>query len=155
MEDVIHMNNNNESRDIIYEQSAVIPFQLNKNNIRILLITSLSTKQWIFPKGIIEENMSAQESARNEAREEAGVDGEVLDILLGEYSYNKWGGTCHVKVFPLHVTKTFDQWPESFERKRQWVTLKKAIALVKKGDLKKLLQNFEMRFESIQALVTT
>ncbi len=149
------MNTNNENGDIIYDQSAVIPFQILKNRFRILLITSLNSKQWIFPKGIIEDNMSAQEAARNEALEEAGVDGEVLDILLGEYSYNKWGGTCHVKVFPLHVTKTFDQWPESSVRKRQWVSLKKAIELVKKRDLKTLLKNFEMRFEAIQAQVTT
>jgi 8-oxo-dGTP pyrophosphatase MutT (NUDIX family) len=149
------MNTNNERGDIIYDQSAVIPFQLIKNKVRILLITSLSTQQWIFPKGIIEANMSAQEAARNEAMEEAGVDGAVLDILLGEYSYNKWGGTCHVKVFPLQVTKIYDQWPESSLRKRQWVSLKEAIALVKKRDLKKLLRNFEIRFESIQIQMTT
>ena len=152
---MIYMDTNNETGDIIYDQSAVIPFQLKKNKVRILLITSLNTKKWIFPKGIIEENMSAPEAARNEAIEEAGVDGEVFDILLGEYSYNKWGGTCRVKVFPLHVTKTFDQWPESSIRKRQWVSLKKAIDLVKNRDLKKLLKNFEMRFESIQAQATS
>ncbi len=152
---MINMNTKHENRDIIYDQSAVIPFQLKKNKVRILLITSLSTKQWIFPKGIVEENMSAQEAARNEALEEAGVDGKVLDILLGEYAYNKWGGTCQVKVFPLHVTKTFNQWPESSVRKRQWVSLKKAIDLVKKRDLKKLLKNFEMRFELIQSLLTS
>ena len=60
---------NNINSDIRYPQSAVIPFQVKKNRIKILLITSLKAKQWIIPKGIIEKTMTPQESALQEAEE--------------------------------------------------------------------------------------
>jgi len=127
----------------IYDQSAVIPFRIKKRKIEVLLITSISSGKWIFPKGIIEEDLTAQESAAKEALEEAGVEGEVLDILIGEYSYKKWGGTCHVRVFPLRVEKVYDQWVESEDRERRWTSLGKSINLVSKRDLKTLIKKFE------------
>jgi 8-oxo-dGTP pyrophosphatase MutT (NUDIX family) len=130
---------------IRYPQSAVIPFQIKKNHLRILLVTSIKKQQWIFPKGIIEDDMTAQQSALQEAGEEAGVEGEVLNIVLGSYSYTKWGGTCEVKVFPMFVTKVLDDWPESDLRKRKWVSIEKAVNLVNKKELKYLLNNFEQK----------
>lgn len=118
----------------IYDQSAVIPFRWKDNQIQVLLITSINSGKWIFPKGIIEEDLTAQESAVKEALEEAGVEGEVLDILIGEYSYKKWGGNCHVRVFPLRVEKVHDQWLESEDRERRWTSLKKSINLVSKRE---------------------
>lgn len=134
-----------------YDQSAVIPFRFKKNQIEILLITSLNSGKWIFPKGIIEEDLTAQESAAKEAFEEAGVEGEVLDILIGDYSYNKWGGICHVRVYPFHVKKIFDQWPESGERKRCWILQAEAINLVEKSDLKQLLLKFNKLSRSLKS----
>jgi len=133
----------------IYDQSAVIPFRFRKKKIEILLITSLNSGKWIFPKGIIEEDLTAQESAVKEALEEAGVEGEVLDVLIGEYSYNKWGGTCHVRVFPLRVEKVYDQWMESDERERRWASLDKAQKLVSKQDLKTLIKKFSELSKSL------
>ncbi len=136
---------------ISYYQSAVIPFRIKNNKIKILLITSRNSKKWIFPKGFIENNLSAKQSAEKEAYEEAGIEGQVHDLILGEYSFNKWGGTFHVKVFPLHVTKIFDEWPEDNLRKRKWMSLKKAISKVKKNELKILLEKFEKYIEEIKS----
>ncbi len=132
-----------------FDQSAVIPFRLENNRFKILLITSLRTKKWIFPKGIIEESKTAMEAAREEAWEEAGVDGDVLDILLGEYVYYKWGGNCHVKVFPLHVKKIFQTWPEQDQRERRWVSFNTAIDMIDKDELKKLLKTFNKKKKAI------
>ncbi len=137
-----------------YIQSAVIPFRVKKNQIEILLITSLNSGKWIFPKGIVEDNLTAQESALKEAFEEAGVEGEVLDILIGDYSYDKWGGTCHVRVYPLHVKKIFDQWLESEERKRCWTSPDDALNLVEKPDLKKLLLKFNKLSKSLKSYIS-
>ena len=137
----------------IYDQSAVIPFQIKNKKIKILLITSLKSRTWIFPKGIIEDQLSAQQSAGKEAYEEAGIEGQVLDLLLGEYTYNKWGGTCHVKVFSLHVTKIFDEWPEAGLRSRQWIPLKDAIDIVEKSELQMLLKKFEKNIKVIKSLI--
>ncbi len=133
----------------IYDQSAVIPFRWKDNQIQVLLITSINSGKWIFPKGIIEEDLTAQESAAKEALEEAGVEGEVLDILIGEYSYKKWGGNCHVRVFPLRVEKVHDQWLESEDRERRWTSLKKSINLVSKRELKTLIRKFEVLVSSL------
>jgi len=143
-----------EKGESIYDQSAVIPFQIKNREIKILLITSLKSKIWIFPKGFIEDQLTAQQSAEKEAYEEAGIEGQVLDLLLGEYTYNKWGGTCHVKVFPLHVTKIFDEWPEDDLRKRKWMSLKDAGDIVGKSELQVLLKKFEKNIKAIRSLIT-
>ena len=150
------MNNRNDTNnDIRYPQSAVIPFLVKKNRLKILIITSLKSKQWIFPKGIIEKQMTVQESALQEAEEEAGVEGEVLNIKLGEYSYHKWGGICHVKVFPMHVTKVLEDWPEAGIRKRKWVSIDKAASLINKKELQDLLREFEKNSEKIISAITS
>ena len=138
----------------IYDQSAVIPFQIKNKEIKILLITSLKSKRWIFPKGFVENQLTAQQSAEKVASEEAGIEGQVIDLLLGEYYCNKWGGTCHVKMFPLHVTKIFDEWPEDYLRKRKWMSLKDAFDNIKKSELQMLLEKFEKKIEVIKSLIT-
>jgi len=141
--------------DIRYPQSAVIPFQVKKHHIKILIITSLKSKQWIFPKGIIENYLTPQESALQEAGEEAGVEGNVLDIELGEYSYRKWGGICNVMVYPMLVTRVLEDWPEAEIRKRKWVSIDKAEKFISKKELLKLLKKFEENSEIILSLVTS
>ncbi|MGH2414042.1 MAG: NUDIX hydrolase, partial [Microcystaceae cyanobacterium] len=90
--------------NILYiEQSGVIPYRISNKKIEVLLITSRKGKHWVIPKGIIEPNMTPQTSAAQEALEEAGILGEVLPTSIGSYTYNKWGGTCRVKVFLLRV----------------------------------------------------
>jgi 8-oxo-dGTP pyrophosphatase MutT (NUDIX family) len=140
------------NKNIIYPQSAVIPFQIESNQIRILLITSINTKKWIFPKGIIEEHLTPQQSALQEAFEEAGVEGEVINFSLGGYSYSKWGGICKVTVFPMRVTKVLDEWPEAGQRKRKWVSIDKAIKLLSKEELKNLLLNFEQNIKKMNSV---
>ena len=82
-----------------YRQSAVIPYRVTNNRLEIVLITSSSSKHWIFPKGIIEPDMTPEDSAANEALEEAGVIGKSSSELISEYEYEKWGGFCNVQVF--------------------------------------------------------
>ena len=140
--------------NIRYPQSAVIPFRIKNNHITILLITSLKTKQWIFPKGIIEEHLTPQESALQEASEEAGIEGEVLNIKIGNYSYMKWGGICDVIVFPMFVTNVLDEWPEADLRKRKWVSIEKAAGLINNKELQSLLRQFEENTEKIISAIT-
>lgn len=118
-----------------YSQSGVIPFRYKKGKLEILLITSMGGKHWIIPKGIIEPDLSSEESAMEEAFEEAGVRGRIVSKSIGEYEYSKWGGICNVKVFPLAVEKTLDDYPEDNLRKRKWVGIEKAISMV---DIKQL-----------------
>ena len=130
---------NNRESDWMYNQSGVIPFRILNGKIQVLLITSRRRKKWIFPKGIIEPGMTPQESAASEAIEEAGVIGKVFVEMLGEYEYNKWGGICHVQMFPMEVTKIMDNWMESSFRERKWVSIAEAKRLLNKDKLKLML----------------
>jgi 8-oxo-dGTP pyrophosphatase MutT (NUDIX family) len=123
-----------------YNQSAVIPFIVKDGDIKITLITSRKKKRWIVPKGIIEDNMSPEDSAAKEAFEEAGVKGVVFKEALGSYKYEKWGGTCTVEVFPMKVEELLDDWLESDFRKRKVAPLKKAIELLDDKPLKKMIK---------------
>ncbi len=122
------------------EQSAVIPYRIQKDKPEILLITSRKGKRWVIPKGIIEPDMTPPESAYEEAKEEAGAYGIVYEDLLGTYKYDKWGGTCRVKVYLMHVDELRDAWLEDY-RKREWVDVKTAAKRVREKKLKKIILN--------------
>jgi phosphohistidine phosphatase len=111
--------------DYWYKQSAVIPFRILDNRFEVLIVKTRKNKNWIFPKGIIENGYSAKSSAEKEAVEEAGVKGKILPKKIGKYSYKKWGGKCTVKVYGLEVDTILDTYEEDF-RERKWIDIDKA-----------------------------
>ncbi|MBM4171660.1 MAG: NUDIX hydrolase [Ignavibacteria bacterium] len=125
-----------------YSQSAVIPYKFINGTLQILLIKSRSGK-WIIPKGIIEDGLTPQESARREAIEEAGVNGKVSDKLFGEYQYEKWGGICIVKIFAMNVEEEYEIWQEDYFRIRKWFLIDKAITKVSERKISEILENLE------------
>lgn len=125
--------NNNSKKTI--NQSGVIPFFSKDGETKIVLVTSMETRQWIIPKGSIEKDMSPQESAAKEALEEAGVEGIVSDSIFSEYVYEKWGGIYHVKIYLLEVKQLFDKWDEMKMRNRKVVDLSEAIKIIKPDQL--------------------
>ncbi|MFP4388072.1 MAG: NUDIX domain-containing protein, partial [Desulfococcaceae bacterium] len=64
-----------ESSERIIKQSGVAPYLVENGERRYVLITSMAG-DWIFPKGMLEPDMTARESAAREGLEEAGVEGE-------------------------------------------------------------------------------
>ena len=131
-----------------YDQSGVLAYHFVNGELRVLLITSNKRKRWIIPKGIVEPYMSAAESAEKEAWEEAGVVGQISDHVLGTYTYEKWGGICVVKVFPLKVTRIAERWPES-HRERAWFALPEAADQVEEPDLQAILRSFPQVLDSL------
>ena len=125
--------------DYFCRQSGVIPYRVRKGNLEVLLITSRNVGCWIIPKGIIEPDYSARNSAAKEALEEAGVKGSVHSKLLGTYRHRKWGRTCTVKVYPMRVTRIYKVWEES-DRDREWVSLKKALKRVRNDGLRQVMK---------------
>ena len=117
-------------KDRVYQQSSVVPWLKEDDQVSVVLITSLSGN-WIVPKGLVEPEMTPIESAAKEALEEAGVLGNAEPVLLSTYDYNKWGGVCHVKVFPLAVSTLLEDWDEKDWRERQIVPLSEAAQMVK------------------------
>jgi len=121
-------------------QAGVIAYRADADEPRVVLITSTSRRRWVIPKGHIEEDSTAAESAVQEAWEEAGVRGDIQTPALGEYGYEKWGRRYRVEVFLLEVEREFADWPEAGVRKREWVTFRDAIRRVEEPKLKYLLR---------------
>ena len=132
-----------KKRKITYSQSGVIAFRWRQDELRILLITNRKRTHWVIPKGLIELDLSALQSAEKEAFEEAGIRGLIFDGCLGTYRYKKWGGFCDVEVFPMKVEKLVDTWPEMAFRNREWVLPDEAINRVREPGLKHIIESFK------------
>ena len=129
----------NNKPEWLYNQSGVIPFRRDGDDIKILLITTRHRKRWIIPKGVVEPGLSPQESATEEAFEEAGIRGNIYPETIGEYQYNKWGGVCTVKVFLFEVMEILDNWPENDIRQRRWVSVTEAVEIIEEPALKEMI----------------
>jgi phosphohistidine phosphatase len=119
-----------------YTQSSVIPYRIKKGKPEILIISSSKMKHWVVPKGIKEPGLSQKKSAAKEAWEEAGVEGKTGRKSIGSYSYEKWGASCSVHVYPMKVNKVISdkKWQER-HRGREWVTPEQAAARLKQAEL--------------------
>ena len=113
-----------------FTQSAIIPYSIKDGELQILLITSIRKKKWIIPKGFIEFNLSAFESAKKEAFEEAGVVGTNETIELGSFTIKKYGGLTNIVVYSMEVEKFKDDYPEKNLRKRKWYSVEEAVETV-------------------------
>ncbi len=106
-----------------YSQSAVIPYRLEDEKLQLLIVSSGGRKHWGFPKGICEPGLTPQESAANEAKEEAGVLGDVENKIASRFQYQKWGANCDVAVYFMSVRCELpkSEWLES-HRLKKWVS---------------------------------
>lgn len=127
-------------------QSAALPFKRTTSGLKVLLITSRETGRWVLPKGNIDPGATALEAALQEAYEEAGVKGKAGSKRIGTFHYEKHdggcSGLCHVEVFALEVVKELNKWPEKKQRRRVWMSAKKAASKVNERELRKLLLKF-------------
>lgn len=128
-------------------QSGAICWTLKQERLMILLITSRDTGRWIIPKGWSMPGKSLYRSAEIEAWEEAGVKGQVDKEALGSYIYPKQieknkAIAASVKVYALYVRHLASRYPEVGQRRRKWMSPKKAAAAVREPALKKLILAF-------------
>jgi phosphohistidine phosphatase len=119
-----------------YTQSSVIPYRVRDGKLEIMVISSSKKHHLVVPKGIKTPGLSPQDSAAEEALEEAGVEGEVGASALGSYVYEKWGATCTVTVYPMKVNHIIPQaqWRES-HRGREWLSPEEAARQLKQKQL--------------------
>jgi 8-oxo-dGTP pyrophosphatase MutT (NUDIX family) len=133
-------------------QYGALPYRFTPDAaLEILLVTTRQTMRWIIPKGWPIKGLRPAKSAAREAFEEAGVTGKVGAKPLGLFTYDKTldeAGvkvTCEVKVYPLLVKRQSEAWPESEQRKTQWVDPGKAVAMIKEPKLRKIVAAFARR----------
>lgn len=116
----------------------------SEGQLEVLLVTRRNLKDFVFPKGGIEPDMSARESAEKEVYEEAGAAG-IVGAKLGKYRYVKDGVMQKVSMFAMQWTHDTADWPEAEIRRRQWFDIQTAEAKLDEymapfiHDLRKLL----------------
>ncbi|MCB1497036.1 MAG: NUDIX hydrolase [Bauldia sp.] len=134
------------SAPVAERQSGVIPYAIVESTPVFLLVTSRQRGRWIFPKGRIADGLKPWESAEREAHEEAGVEGVIATRPVGSYRAWKTRGVrrfvIEVDMYPLRVEKQHDNWRETGERYRHWVTLAEATRLITDKRVAELLRNF-------------
>jgi 8-oxo-dGTP pyrophosphatase MutT (NUDIX family) len=131
-------------------QFAALCYRVKRGKVQILLVTSRGTKRWIVPKGWPMEGKTPAESARQEAWEEAGVTGKPDGTCLGVYSYAKGVGStddlpCLAMLYPIGVKSLAKKYPEHGQRRRRWVSRKRAAKMVSERELSRLILDFDPR----------
>ena len=106
----------------------------------ICMVTSRNGRRWVIPKGHVDPGHTAQDAARIEAWEEAGLIGIVDTDPIGTYQYEKYDTTRHVEVYVLTVIEEKDEWPEADERTREWVSVPVALHRIEEPDLRELVR---------------
>lgn len=123
-----------------FDQSGVIPYRRKNGKLEILLVTTIRKKNWIIPKGFIEYNMSAFQSAKKEAFEEAGVRGSNGTRILGSFKVKKRGSELLTKVYSMRVTAVYKDYPEKNLRKRKWFSPADAAKKVSIPEIAKMIR---------------
>ena len=130
-------------------QVAALPFRMLQGAPEVMLITSRETGRWIVPKGWPQKGRAPHDVASREAYEEAGLVGRVRKRPIGTYRYTKRlrlesTVMCKVSVFPLHVEKELEDYPEKADRQRCWLTPDEAATRVEERGLSKLLLSCDL-----------
>ncbi|MCS0496415.1 NUDIX hydrolase [Ancylobacter mangrovi] len=129
------------------QQVGALPFRVDdQGRLQILLVSSRETHRAVIPKGWPMRNRKDWKSAQIEARQEAGIVGDISRKRIGQYLYWKRLDThfalVKVSVFPLAVRRQLGDWPERHERERRWMTPEDAALLVDETDLGALITEF-------------
>lgn len=128
-------------------QFAALCWRMKNDKVEVCLITSRTRKRWIIPKGWPMNKATPASAAATEAFEEAGVSGEAIDLCLGVYSYSKPqkvdNAPIITMVYPVHVTHVHSKWPEKHERRRKWLSPRKAAKKLTEPELKQIVATFD------------
>jgi len=121
-----------------------IPVIYLNDRPNFVLITTTGSGRWIFPKGKPEEEMADADVAKEEALEEAGVEGDLFDKPLTLYFWK--GYQCsEITYFPLRVEKLHMSWDESSERDRKVCELDQALELLDEPSFRHTLAEFSKK----------
>ncbi|MGH1368652.1 MAG: NUDIX hydrolase [Maritimibacter sp.] len=137
----------NAGKRDVRTQFGALPWRERDGKVQVLLITSRGTGRWILPKGWPMDGATPSKAAATEAWEEAGVIGKPSNVVLGFYSYRKRHEDDNlpivVAVFPIKVRKVAKDFPEAGQRKRKWVSLKRAEKLLMEPELRAIVRHFK------------
>ena len=116
---------------------GVIPYRTNSSGKIEVLVISTKRKNWSLPKGNLMKRLGPARTAQLEAYEEAGIEG----VLAPKPIPCSVGLTC-IYLYPMAVSKIFENWPEATIRKRKWIQLSKASHILHHRAMGKVLRKF-------------
>ena|SRR5215469_703581 len=128
------------------QQACAVPLRATAQGLEVCLITSMGRGRWIFPKGVVDSGETHAITALKEAREEAGIDGLLIEPAIGEYGDFKWGVRLSVTVFAMSVEQVYDTWLESGVRRRRWALLDEGRSFLIDPVLREMLDLAAKRF---------
>jgi len=127
-------------------QLAALCYRYKGEKLQICLVTTRGSGRWIMPRGWPTHKCTPSEGAAIEAFEEAGVKGIAHSNSIGAYSYDKPLGDdvtpVMVVVYAIHITEHFKNWPEKKQRKRKWMSPKKAARHLEELGARQIVANF-------------
>ena len=129
------------------EQAAAFPVRRRGRALQACLIRRKDSLAWGIPKGLVDPGDTHEETALNEAWEEAGITGRLMGAAVGTYRYRKWGTKLTVAVFVMDVIHQEARWEEFLLRERMWTSFAEAAGLLSEHPVAPLIGR-------IQALVT-
>jgi 8-oxo-dGTP pyrophosphatase MutT (NUDIX family) len=140
------------------QQCGALCWRMHRRRVEVLLITSRDTGRWVIPKGWPMAGLSAAETAQQEAWEEAGVQGQIIEEPLGLFTYDKQRAPkaplpCVVNVFALRVSRLADKFPERNERRRKWFSAAKAAQKVAEAELRALFLDLDAAPDRLEQIV--
>lgn len=125
--------------DAFPEQAAAIPFRRVGRSLQVCVIRRKERSSWGIPKGLVDPGATHEETALNEAWEEAGIKGRLLGAAIGTYRYKKWGSKLTVAVYVMELLEQSPTWEEDEFRERLWVPFAEAVVLLADHPVAKLL----------------
>jgi 8-oxo-dGTP pyrophosphatase MutT (NUDIX family) len=133
------------TKQAVKKQIAALPYRKHGEGIEVLLITSRETRRWVIPKGWPMRNLTDRNAAKQEAFEEAGIEGKMGKKSMGSFTYSKRMKSgrmqvVQVTVYAMEVSRLLDKWPEQNQRKRRWFAMKEAIERVNEEGLRAVIQ---------------
>jgi 8-oxo-dGTP pyrophosphatase MutT (NUDIX family) len=129
------------------QQAGVIAVRRAGGDVEMCLIRRRESRGWGIPKGMVERGDTLEETALNEAWEEAGLRGRLIGGAIGTYEYEKWDLDLIVAVYVMDVLEQHDDWDEAHFRERTWASLGEAAALLADHPVFPLLQRVRSQLE--------
>ncbi|KAJ9108760.1 hypothetical protein QFC21_000080 [Naganishia friedmannii] len=122
------------SRAHIKSRTVCVAIPVNRKDGTVLMVTSRKhDTKWIFPKGGHEKGETYAEAAVREAWEEAGTSPNLVlsepEVYIASSLSGDGARKIHYHIFEMEVgpEDLCQEWPESSQRNREFVTIPKAL----------------------------
>ena len=109
---------------------------------KVVLVTTRDGDYWILPKGNTEKGRSDRAMARQEAYEEAGIEGVMKRDYL---EFRTLGKVKKLRIYPMKVKKLLKNYSERKERERVAVSFDMAERMVEK-DLRVIIRKLRKKW---------